>query len=70
MATARYLAGQSLHLLRDLRSPKVQAEGLYTIVGVQPNDGREPRYRIKNDAEAFDRVVTESQLAEPKGETA
>ena len=68
MAAARYLAGQTLHLLRDLRSPKIQADGVYRVVGVQPNEGREQRYRIKNDAEAFDRVVTESQLAEPKEE--
>lgn len=68
MAAARYLAGQTLHLLKDLRSPKAQAEGLYRVVGVQPNEGREQRYRVKNDAEAFDRVVTESQLAEPREE--
>lgn len=68
MATARFLAGQSLQLLKDLRSPKIQADGLYRVVGVQPNEGLEQRYRIKNDAEAFDRVVTESQLAEPNEE--
>ena len=68
MAAARYHSGQSLQLLRDLRSPKIQADGLYRIVGVQPNEGLEQRYRIKNDAEAFDRVVAESQLAEPTEE--
>ncbi len=41
---------------------------MYRVVGVQPNEGLEQRYRIKNDAEAFDRVVTESQLAEPNEE--
>ena len=66
MAAARYSAGQTLHLLKDLRSPKSQAEGLYTVVRVMPSEGREPRYHIKNDSEAFDRIVTESQLAEPK----
>lgn len=66
MAAARFSAGQSLHLLKDLRSPKSQAEGLYTIVRVMPNEGREPSYRIKHDFEAFDRVVTESQLAAPE----
>ena len=68
MAAARYHSGQALQLLRDLRSPKIQADGLYTIVGVQPNEGLEQRYRIKNEAEAFDRVVAESQLAEPTEE--
>ena len=66
MAAVRYSAGQSLHLLKDLRSPKVQAGGLYKIVRVMPRDGREPYYRIKHDAEAFDRIVAESQLAEPE----
>ena len=68
MTAARYQAGQALQLLRDLRSPKIQADGLYKIVGVQPNEGLEQRYRIKNDAEGFERVVAESQLAEPKEE--
>jgi len=66
MTAARFSAGQSLHLLKDLRSPKSQAQGLYTIVRVMPGERSEPRYRIKHDAEAFDRVVTESQLAEPE----
>ena len=66
MATARYSAGQCLHLLKDLRTPKAQAEGLYTIISVQPNEGREPHYRIKHGSEPFDRVVSESQLAEPE----
>ncbi len=68
MAAARFLAGQSLHLLKDLRSPKAQAGGLYTVVRVMPNEGLEPSYRIKHDFEAFDRIVTESQLAEPREE--
>jgi hypothetical protein len=66
MAAARFSAGQSLHLLKDLRLPKGRAEGLYTVVRVMPNEGRELCYRIKHDSEAFDRIVTESQLAEPQ----
>lgn len=66
MAAARYSAGQSLHLLKDLRLPKGRADGLYTVVRVMPNEGRELRYRIKHGSEAFDRIVTESQLAEPE----
>jgi hypothetical protein len=66
MAAARYSAGQSLRLLKDLRSPKSQAQGLYTIIRVMPIESREPRYRIKHDCEAFDRIVAESQLAEPE----
>ncbi len=66
MAAARFLVGQSLHLLKDLRSPKGQTGGLYRIVRLMPNEGREPSYRIKHEAEAFDRIVAESQLAEPE----
>lgn len=66
MTAARFSAGQSLHLLKDLRLPKGRAEGLYTVVRVMPSEGRELRYRIKHDSEAFDRIVTESQLAEPE----
>lgn len=56
-----------MHLLNDLRSPKTQTEGLYTIVRIMPEDGGEASYRIKHEAEAFERIVTESQLAEPEG---
>ena len=66
MAAARFSAGQSLHLLRDLRSPKGQAPGLYTVVRVMPNEGLEPSYRVRHDFEAFDRIVMESQLADPE----
>lgn len=66
MAAARFFVGQLLHLLKDLRTPKGQADGLFTVVRVMPSEGREPSYRIKHDAEAFERVVTESQLAEPE----
>jgi hypothetical protein len=66
MTAARYLAGQSLLLRKDLRSAKGQAEGLYTVVRVMPEDSGEPCYRIKHDLEAFERIVTESQLADPE----
>jgi hypothetical protein len=66
MAEARFSAGQSLHLLKDLRSAKGQADGLYIVVRVMPNEGLEPSYRVKHDFEAFDRIVMESQLAEPE----
>ena len=66
MAGARFSTGQSLRLLRDLRSPKTQAEGLYKVVRVMPNEGRENSYRIRHESEAFERVVSESQLAVPE----
>lgn len=69
MTAARFSTGQSLHLLKDLRSAKGQPEGLYTVVRVMPNEGLEPSYRVKHDFEAFERIVTESQLAEPERKT-
>jgi hypothetical protein len=69
MAAAQFIVGQSLHLLKDLRAPKSQAAGLYTVVRIMPNDGREPSYRVKHDAEVFERVVAESQLAETERKT-
>ena len=66
MAAAKFSAGQSLLLLKDLRSAKGQAEGLYTVVRIMPDEGREPSYRIKHETEAFERIVKESQLAEPE----
>ena len=67
MPAARFSVGQSLFLLKDLRSATRQAEGIYRVVKVMPNEGRETTYRIKHENEAFDRVVSESQLAEPEG---
>lgn len=66
MAAAKYSAGQFVHLLHDLRLPKGRAEGLYTIVRVMPNEGCETTYRVNHGCVAFDRIVTESQLAEPE----
>ncbi len=59
--------GQSVRLLKDMRSLKSPLEGLYTIVRLLPEDGNtSPRYRIRHDAEAFERVVSEHQLAGPR----
>ena len=49
MAAARFFVGQLLHLLKDLRTPKGQADGLFTVVRVMPSEGREPSYRIKHE---------------------
>jgi len=63
---ARYSVGQLLHLLKDLRSAKDQPDGLYAVIRVMPGEGRETSYRIKHESEAFERVVSESQLTEPQ----
>lgn len=69
MAEPQFIVGQSLRLLKDLRAPKSQVAGLYKIVRILPNEGREPSYCVKHDAEAFERVVAESQLAETERKT-
>ena len=65
LAVARYSVGQLLYLQKDLRSAKDQAEGFYAVTRVMPGEGREASYRVKHASEAFERVVTESQLTEP-----
>jgi hypothetical protein len=40
------------------------APGNYKIVGYQPNDGEEPRYRIKSDLEQYERIARESELSQ------
>jgi hypothetical protein len=40
------------------------APGHYKIVGYQPNDGEEPRYRIKSDLEQYERIARESELSQ------
>ena len=66
MAAPRFSVGQTMHLLKDLRSSKGQSDGFYTIIRVMPNEGEETSYRVRHEAEAFERVVTESQLTEPE----
>ncbi len=64
-----YSAGQPVRLLKDLRSLKTQPAGLYRIVRVMPHEGEALlRYRIRHEDEAFERVVSEDQLAEPREE--
>lgn len=58
-----YEAGQPVRLLKDMRSIKSPLAGHCTIIRVMPSDGGSPRYRIRHDAEAFERVVGEHQLA-------
>ncbi len=41
---------------------RAAAVGSYTVVKLLPTDGDDYQYRIKNAAEAFERVAKESQL--------
>ncbi len=38
------------------------AAGVYRIVRALPSEGRPLQYRVKNDAESFERVVDASRL--------
>jgi hypothetical protein len=70
MKQPNFSAGQSVRLLKDLRSLKSQPPGLYRVVRVMPNEGHPvPRYRVRHEEEAFERVVSEDQLAEPREDT-
>jgi len=39
------------------------ATGAYEVISLLPTDGDDCQYRIRNSAEAFERVAKESQLA-------
>ena len=40
------------------------APGDYKILGYQPNEDDEPRYRIKSDLERHERIARESELSQ------
>jgi hypothetical protein len=62
MADHIFTAGETVRLLRDLRSIKSQPEGLYHVIRAVPDEGQPPRYRIKHEERAFECVVSASQL--------
>jgi hypothetical protein len=62
MADHVFTAGDTVRLLRDLRSLKSQPEGLYQVVRAVPDEGQAPRYRIKHEEGAYECVVSASQL--------
>ena len=59
MALAKFAAGQGVTLARP---QFFQAPGAYTIVGIEPAGADPSQYRVRSDAEAFDRIVEESAL--------
>lgn len=40
------------------------APGQYEIVGYQPDEDGEPRYRIKSELEQHERIARESELSQ------
>jgi hypothetical protein len=59
MPRTKFGAGQGVLLSRPLL---FHALGAYTVVGIEPCDGGIARYRVRSEAEAFDRIVDESSL--------
>ena len=60
MALPRFSAGQRVSVARsgNFSVPG----GVYRIVNSMPAEVGPPQYRIRNEAETFDRVITESRL--------
>jgi len=60
MARTKFGAGQRVSIMRSgaFSAP----EGVYRIVTALPLEGGAQRYRVRNDGEAFDRVLDESRL--------
>lgn len=53
--------GQAVRLKSDL-VPQFQRVDVYRIVGKLPPLGESPQYRIRSEAEPYDRVATEDRL--------
>jgi hypothetical protein len=58
----KFKVGQTVGLVPSLRSG---AKGTYQIVSLRPSEDGTKQYRVKSKDEAFDRVVTESDLVIP-----
>ncbi|HVK80524.1 MAG TPA: hypothetical protein VM915_07915 [Verrucomicrobiae bacterium] len=60
MAHTKFGAGQRVSIVRSgaFSAPS----GTYRIVNAMPNEKGQQQYRVRNDAEAFDRIMDESRL--------
>jgi len=59
MAGTKFDTGQRVLITR---SAAFQAPGVYRVVNVMPIDRGLQQYRIRGEAETFDRVMDESRL--------
>ena len=57
----KYQVGETVYFTAS-NVARPAATGLYEIIKLLPTDGDDCQYRIKNAAEAFERVARESQL--------
>jgi hypothetical protein len=58
----KYLIGETVYFTAS-NVARPAASGTYEVIRLLPTDGDDCQYRIKNSAEAFERVAKESQLA-------
>jgi hypothetical protein len=61
-AVHRFKVGQTVGLVPSLRSG---AKGAYQIVSLRPSEDGTTQYRVKSKDEAYERVVSESDLVIP-----
>jgi hypothetical protein len=61
MQQHRFRIGQSIEFKYSLRT-RSAAPGRYRIVGYQPSEDGEARYRIKSDLEQYERIAREDEL--------
>ena len=57
----KFEIGQTINFRSD-RGARAAAPGRYEIVGMRPNEGGEPSYRIKSELERHERIARESEL--------
>jgi hypothetical protein len=59
--TPKFRSGQTVQLSRSMMSRSAPG-GDYKVVRQLPDDGGEPRYRIKSVNEPYERVAKESEM--------
>lgn len=58
----KFLVGETVYFTAS-NVARPAASGTYEVIRLLPTEGDDCQYRIKNSAEAFERVAKESQLA-------
>jgi hypothetical protein len=64
-APSKFAVGQRVDFTPGSLNPRAPASARFTIIRVLPGDGVRHAYRIKSDAETFERVAEENQLTAP-----
>jgi hypothetical protein len=56
----KYRVGQTVDLIPS--ASRFAAKGTYRIVSLRPTEGGDLQYRIKSQSEAYERIISESDL--------